>query len=309
MSRAPYVPPELRGRPFTSAEADAAGLTASMRRGRHVEQVHRGVWRLADTPRTFEFEVHAARMALPRDAVLSHVSALRWLGIEVGRETPIHFSTNKPRQTRENVVLHRRIGPMSPRLIRGIDTLGPDRSFVDSATVLGIRQLVRAGDAMVRAGLTTVNSLLHYVTNSHLDGVVRARQAASLVRERVDSVRETDLRLLIVLAGLPEPAVNVDVYADDGTWLAHGDLVLPDLRIIVEHDGWVHERSAEQRQKDHFRRERIEAAGWTLIVVTSADFDHPISIVTRVFEALRRRGYAGPPPELGRMWHLCARNL
>jgi hypothetical protein len=259
MSRQPHVPSELRGRPFTSAEADAAGLTASMRRGNHVEQIHRGVWRLIDTPRTFEFEVHAARMALPRDAVLSHVSALRWLGVDVGRVTPIHFSTNKPRQTRENVVLHRRIGPMSPRLVRGIDTLGPDRSFVDSATILGIRRLVQAGDAMVRSGLTTVDELLHYVTTSHLDGVVRARQAAALVRDRVDLVRETDLRLLIVLAGLPEPLVNVDVFADDGTWLARGDLVLPELRVIVEHDGWVHERDAEQRQKDHFRRERIGA--------------------------------------------------
>ncbi|TXL57262.1 PDDEXK family nuclease [Aeromicrobium terrae] len=309
MSRHPFIPQELRGRPFTTAEADAAGLTASMRRGRHVEQVHRGVWSLADTPRTFEFQVHAARMALARDAVLSHVSALRWLGVEVGRETPIHFSTNRPRQTREDIVLHRRIGTISPRLIRGIDTLGPDRSFVDSATILGIRQLVRAGDALVRAGLTTVDDLVHYVTRSHLDGVVRARQAAALVRARVDSLRETDLRLLIVLAGLPEPEVNVDVHADDGTWLARGDLVLPELRVVIEHDGWVHERDAEQRQKDHFRRERIEAAGWTLIVVTVADFQHPISVVTRIFEALRRRGYDGPPPELTRTWRLCARNL
>jgi hypothetical protein len=212
-------------------------------------------------------------------------------------------------QTRESIVLHRRIGRVSPTIIRGVRVLGPDRSFVDSATLLGVRSLVRAGDALVRQGATTIDGLLRYVADCHLDGVVRARIAAQLVRERVDSFRETDLRLLLVLAGLPEPAVNVDVADDDGRWLARGDLVLDELRIIVEHDGWHHERDAEQRQKDHFRRERIEAAGWTLIVVTQADFSHPISIVARVHEALVRRGYRGSPPELSRAWHLIARNV
>lgn len=309
MSRSPQVPEDLLGRPFTTREADAAGLTDSMRRGAHVEQVHRGVWRITSTPRSFDFEVHAGLLALPDDAVLSHVSALRWRGVEVGSALPVHFTTIKTHQTRESIELHRRIGRISPRLVRGVPVLGPDRSFVDSATLLGVRSLVRAGDALVRRGETTVDRLLRYVTDSHLDGVVRARKAAAMVRERVDSFRETDLRLLLVLAKLPEPETNIDVVADDGTWLARGDLVLPEFRVIIEHDGWHHERDAEQRQKDHFRRERIEAAGWSLIVVTVADFSHPISIVARVHEALRRRGYTGPPPELGRDWHLIARDV
>jgi hypothetical protein len=274
-----------------------------------MEQVHYGVWRITSTPRSFEFDVRAGCLALPDDAVLSHVSALRWLGIEVGPPSPIHFTTTGTQQTREAIVLHRRVGRVSPRDVRGVSVLGPDRSFVDSATLVGVRSLVRAGDALVRRGETSVDRLLRYVSGSHLDGVVRARRAAALVRERVDSFRETDLRLLLVLAGLPEPETNIDVVADDGTWLARGDLVLPEFRVVVEHDGWHHERNAEQRQKDHFRRERLEAARWTPIVVTQADFAHPISIVVRVHEALRRKGYAGPSPELGRDWHLVVRNL
>ena len=99
------------------------------------------------------------------------------------------------------------------------------------------------------------------------------------------------------------------MHDESGQWLAKGDLVLRRWRIVVEHDGWHHERDAVQRQKDHFRRERLEAGGWTLIVVTQADFAHPISIVARVHEALVRRGYRGPPPELGRTWHLIARTM
>lgn len=280
-----------------------------MRRGAHVEQVHKGVWRIMSTPRSFEFEVRAGGLALPDDAALSHVSALRWLGVDVGSVRPIHFTTTRTHQTRESIVLHRRVGQTSPRPVRGVLVLGPDRSFVDSATLLSVRSLVRAGDALVRRGETTIDRLLRYVVDSHLDGVVRARKAATMVRERVDSFRETDLRLLLVLAGLPEPKTNIDVFDDDGRWLARGDLVLPEFRVVVEHDGWHHERDAEQRQKDHFRRERIEAAGWVLIVVTVADFAHPISIVARVHEALLRRGCSGPPPDLGREWHLIARSM
>jgi hypothetical protein len=280
-----------------------------MRRSVRIEQVYRGVWCIAGTPRTFAFEVHAALLALPRGVALSHISALRWIGVDVGPSLPVHFSTTTNDQTRESITLHRRLGEISPSYVRGVPVLDPERSFVDSATLLDVRHLVRAGDALVRQGHTTCERLLDFVRRSHLDGVVRARVAAGFVRERVDSFRETDVRLLIVLAGLPEPEVNVNVTADDGSWLARGDLVYHAYRLVVEHDGWHHERNADQRQKDHYRRERLEAAGWTLIVITTADFRHPISIVARIHEALVRRGYRGAPPRLKTAWHQCARDL
>ncbi len=309
MSRLPSFPDQLLGTVFTSRQAAALGVTPSMLRGKHFRSLHRGVWCLQSTELTFDLRVRAAKLAVPADAVLSHVSALQWHGVQVGRPTPVHFSTTSASQVKHDIVLHRRRHRLTSSNLRGIDVLGPDRSFVDSGTILGLRDLVRAGDALVRAGGTTTERLLEYTTSSHLDGVVRAREAALLVRERVDSFRETDVRLLLATAGLEEPAANVDIYTSDGTWTARGDLVLEKLRIVVEHDGWHHERDAAQRQKDHFRRERIEAAGWILIVITVEDFQHPTSIVSRVYEAMTRRGYRGAPPYLGRTWHQIARNL
>ena len=49
-------------------------------------------------------------------------------------------------------------------------------------------------------------------------GTRLALRAAGLVREGVDSPMETRVRLLIVLAGLPEPSVNHIVRAEDGSW-------------------------------------------------------------------------------------------
>lgn len=310
MSRPPRIPDELIGQVFTTAQAKQAGVSASMLRGPHFTQVHRGVWRVAATEMTLERRIDAARLLLPADTPISHLTALHWMGVTIGRQTPVHFSTNSDRQIGSDVVLHRRLGRLSVTAERGVPTLGPDRSFVDSATILGLRHLVRVGDQLVRLGRTTPDRLVEYCMRSHLDGVVRARDAALLVRPRVDSPRETDVRLVIVAAGLPEPETNVEVIDDDGTWVARGDLVYRDHRLIIEHDGWHHERDADQRQKDHHRRERIEAAGWTVLVVTAADFANPFSIVGRVFRALRRAGHDGPPPSVADpLWPRVTRNL
>ena len=84
---------------------------------------------------------------------------------------------------------------------------------------------------------------------------------------------------------------------------SRGDLVYRRFRVIVEYDGWHHERDARQRQKDHLRRERLEAAGWTVIVITAADMKDPLGIVRRVHNALVARGYCGPAPVMGTTWH------
>lgn len=62
------------------------------------------------------------------------------------------------------------------------------------------------------------------------------------------------------------------------------------------------ERDAGQRQKTHFRRERLEAAGWRVIVITSADMSNPIGIVRRVHAALIAGGYDGADPAFSTTW-------
>src|SRR5690606_19824415 len=110
-----------------------------------------------------------------------------------------------------------------------------------------------------------------YAWGRHVHGVRRSRTNAGLVRERVRSFRETDLRLVLTLAGLPEPEVNADIFDALGNHLGCGDLVLRRWRIVLEYDGWYHERSAAQRRKDIARREALEADGWLVIVVVSGD--------------------------------------
>src|SRR5689334_5385156 len=140
---------------FTTQQAIEAGISKSMLRGQRFVQMHRGVWRMAITPPSFELDVRAARLAIKGSTAISHVTALQWWGVDVGHPLPIHLSTTSSAQTKAGITLHRRIGTLSPVIVRGEPVLGPERAFVDSATILSLRQLVRAGDRLVRLGLSS----------------------------------------------------------------------------------------------------------------------------------------------------------
>lgn len=299
------IPPQLANRPFTTAEGHRHGISrAVLSSSSRFRSLFRGVWVCADVETTPLMLLEAARLVLPPDAVVSHLSALQLLGIDGLALLPLHFSTNMSRRCRqEGITLHRRQGTLHPQVRSGIPVTGPDRSFVDSAQLLSHRDLVRVGDALVHLGLTTPDQLRAYALARHIDGVRRARRASRFVRAGADSVRETDLRLLLLFARLPEPEVNGWITSDAGITIGRGDLVYRAYRVIVEYDGWHHERDARQRQKDHLRRERLEAAGWRLIVVTAVDLKKPTGVVRRVHDLLVERGYRGPAPVMSTTWH------
>lgn len=295
------IPADLRSRAFTTEEALTHGVTRRMLDGRRFVSLHpgRGIWAVADEPRDLKFLLRADRLILPRDATVSHVTGLHLHGVDIGESSIRHWSTNQPVQRRsESIVLHRRQAPLSPGRIDGIPVLPASRCLVDAAISLSHRDIVRAADALIEAGSMTVESFTTYVWSRRLHGVRRSRTNAGRAREQVKSFRETDLRLLLAVAGLPEAEVNSDIFDDRGTHLGCGDLVLRRWRIVIEYDGWYHERSADQRRKDVIRREGLEADGWLVIVVLSGQLDHPAGLVGRVWRALVSRGYAGPPPRL-----------
>ncbi|TFD87978.1 hypothetical protein E3T61_12680 [Cryobacterium lactosi] len=65
-------------------------------------------------------------------------------------------------------------------------------------------------------------------------GLTHARTALPLLRSRSESPRESMLRVIIVLAGLPEPQCNYNVFDEHGRFLARGDLVYPDYKLLPQ---------------------------------------------------------------------------
>lgn len=285
------VPDALHGRAFTIADAADHGLSRRVLDGRRFVCIHRGVYRTADTAATLPILLDAARLVLPPDAAVSHLTALRVYGLQIGSMLPLHFSTNHRVQVdREDVTVHRRQDLLVAADDHGRRILPPMRTFVDVATLLDERRLLEVGDWLVQHRGVVPARLCEFVALSHLNGVQLARQVAPWVRAGAESVKESDVRWHLIQAGLPEPELNVNIYDDHGGWLARGDLVYRESKVLVEYDGWQHERDRKQRQWDHLRRESLEAAGWRVIVVTSADMDEPAQVVIRVRQALRARG-------------------
>jgi Protein of unknown function (DUF559) len=127
------------------------------------------------------------------------------------------------------------------------------------------------------------------------NGTRFARRAVRLMREGVDSLMETRLRLLLVLAGSPEPTVNLIVRGEEGSWRMRFDLCYLDQRLIVEYDARQHRADAEQWERDIYRREDLDRMGYRLLIVTRRGiYNEPNRTLERVRDALRERGVRVP---------------
>lgn len=290
-------------RPFTVTQGAEVGLTRKHLRSKRFRRLLRGVYVAADTQPDFRMWLEAALLLLPADAVVSHTSAARLYGHAGRRRGVLEFSTNTSATTAvPALVLHRRRWQMHPRDVGGFQTTSPDRTFVDIAARTSLPELVAFGDHLVHAGFTTIDDLRWYADSRHLDGVRRARRIAPLVREGVESPPETALRLMARFGRLPEPEANGVILDAEGGFLARGDLVYRRWRVVVEYDGLHHLRDPRTWQHDLRRRELLEAAGWTVIVITVSDLQTPERIPWRIHAALKAHGYRGPTPVLSWQW-------
>ena len=117
------------------------------------------------------------------------------------------------------------------------------------------------------------------------------REAVPLLDPRSESGPETRVRLLLRAGGLPTPEVNHVVLDARGRFVARVDLGWPEAKLAVEYDG-DHHRDRDQWVRDLRRRERLEALGWTVVVLTAADLRGPRDALIHRIGARYRAGLA-----------------
>jgi very-short-patch-repair endonuclease len=281
---------------FTTAQADEHGFGRGALRGRTVRREVRGVYLPAWADRSLTVRVDAARRVLPRDVRPDGVTALQLLGVEVGATEPLRFVTAHPHQVRRRGLRVRR---STPAVVESATR--PAAAFVAAARELDLVELVAAGDWLVRLDRTTPEELVATAGTVRGPGSAHARRAAALVRRRVDSVRETRLRLALVLAGLPEPEVNPTVRAK-GRLVGRVDLLLRRWRIVIEYEGDQHRLDRKQWNRDVWRQECLVEDDHTLVRVTAERMQSPRAVVLGVHQALVERGYVGPEPDFSSEW-------
>lgn len=296
------LPPDFEvTSPFTRAAGLAAGLTDRDLRGPAYRRLLRGTYvSRAVEPGPAQW-VRSAMLLVPTESFASHQSAATLLGGTVPATSTVHLgTTHRLASTHAGIRLHRYAA--APAMIRrgGIPCTDGARTFLDLAAVLDLVDLVVLGDSLLAAGALGVDELQAAAQAGTGHGVRRARQAARLVRARVESPMETRVRLLLVLAGLPEPEVNLSVRITGSGRRYRLDLAWPRARVAVEYDGRHHIDRSPQWQADLLRREELEGDRWRLIVLTAADLHvTPHATVHRVADALRLAGMPLGPLRTG----------
>jgi len=106
-------------------------------------------------------------------------------------------------------------------------------------------------------------------------------------------VKETELRLLLVRAGLPEPRVNLRVDNEFGAFVAYGDLVFDEWRVIAEYDGRQHAESTAQFARDITRLDDLASLDYRVVRIDKTLLALRLPAVTRVRNALLKAGWRG----------------
>lgn len=280
--------------PFTRAQGRSAGLSVTELIGPRFQKVFYDVYVATGVQVTTALRADAALRLAGPDAWISHRTAAQLWGLPIAADGYTHVSVAEQsrRLRRQGIKSHLGQDAAQRRLRNGLLLTTPTQTFIDlAASGLPLVELVVVGDAMLKKELVSVDALIEAIDAWAGYGTRLARRAARQLRTGVDSAMESRLRMLLVLAGLPEPEVNHIVYADDGSWWMRFDLFYPAFGILVEYDGRHHSDDITQWERDIYRREDLDRLQLRLVVVLSRGvYVDPERTLVRVRDALLDRG-------------------
>ena len=102
-------------------------------------------------------------------------------------------------------------------------------------------------------------------------GIGRIRTALSMLDPRSESPKESELRAIVILGGLPAPRPNVEIRRPDGRFVARVDLLFEEYGEILEYHGDHHRTDRRQWRRDRTREAELEALGHHVMEVTDDD--------------------------------------
>ncbi|MBF4634970.1 hypothetical protein ITJ38_11200 [Agreia pratensis] len=309
MPNASPLPDDLRGGPFSVSDAQSRGVTRSRLRASDLYAPFHGT-RLPSASTSLRQRCMAWQSIAPADSYVSHSTAALLFGCPLPRrlETTkdIHVTVVRPRRPpRASRVVGHSVGAGrdTPINSRGLRMSTAEQTWLELGTQLDFLELVAAGDYLLRGfrepngtrrPFTTVRRLREAAAahpgRRHRKMIDRALDA---VRERVDSPKETELRLLLQEAGFPELIVNEPVRDDTGRVLACPDLRVRGYNLGIEYKGFVHATSHDAWENDIRRERNLDDIDWKTIDVMRSDLKQPHHIILVIERELQKRGWTG----------------
>lgn len=293
------IPEELRSRPFTRPEAIAAGVSSRMLQGKRFVPLHAGVYRWIGLTMTPAHAIEAARLALPEGARTTGITRLQALGLDYGPREPLHFVVEGDLHLAPpGVFLHRTVlMPLADD--RFVEVAGAFVAYCATARVI---DAVKVGDWLLhRDHLDALDVLELVEAQPWRDGAAEARWILQHLDADARSLPESEMRLLLAFAGLPEPEVNQPL---DPTGLMPYliDLYYRLYLLGVEYEGSQHQVDRVVYTGDIGRYADLRRAGVRYVQVTKEMLARPRSMVIAVHRELVAAGYDGPAPRLDQEW-------
>ncbi|MEA5153808.1 type IV toxin-antitoxin system AbiEi family antitoxin domain-containing protein [Raineyella sp.] len=305
----PDLPTGLLLTPQTAAALglDAHGLRAACRAGR-LTQLRRGVY--ADVADLDPVERHrlriiAAKEHLDPSAVLSHVSAAVWHGLEVPWDIiddRVHITRGTAGGSiRDRLATH--TGPLPAdewTVIDGLRVTTVARSVVDLARVSDVRDAAALADHALRrhggeAQRADMERIVH--RSGRRRGVDRARWVAGFADARAENGGESACRVVLASLGIPAPELQFEVRTARGALIGRADFAWPQCRTLGEFDGRVKYLQLPRAQgedpgqvvfREKRREDRLRAADWEVVRWTWEDLERPDLMRQELLKAFQR---------------------
>lgn len=222
---------------------------------------------------------HTTPLALTarRKLVLSHESAASWLGVDLpARPHLIHVTAPRNRGLRHDAIagvrLHRaNLGPGDVLEVRGVHVTSPLRTALDIARSSSLEHAVAAVDSFLRARQLMLEEFVTAANAAAGPRRQRLRLVAALIDPKSGSVLESLTRVLLWRNNIAPPTSQYPFTHPTRGWIGWVDFAWPELRVILECDGYEFHAARGPFQKDRRRWSAVGSAGWHLAVVTWFD--------------------------------------
>lgn len=260
--------------PFRGSEAIAEGrLTKPQLRGRGWRRLFRDVYIRSDAEVSHLVMCRAAALAIGGNAVVSGTSAAFLHGADVlAPNAPVQVTVG--RQVRSQPGLEIRRAHLSAGdivCLHGLRVTSLTRTAFDLARWYEQTDAVVALDALLTLNKLSLSEVVDYARRRRSwRGTRQLCATLALAAPGAESPMESRLRLVLVRAGLPTPALQHRVYDDHGWFVARLDLAYVLPRLGIEYDGGCHFDALAAR-RDLRRQNALRAAGWSLFRFTADD--------------------------------------
>ena len=282
------VPAALRNNPFKLVDAQKLGVTRGQLRGARYRRLGSGMYYWVGLKEGPQLMLTGVARRLPPGAAFSGLTAAWLHGLDVEPCDPIEVTIPEPSGSSRvagasvrraalaagDIVLRHRL-PATPALRTAVDLGGRNP----------LKEAVVAVDLFLHAELVSLDELRSHVAgHPGAWGIGRLRRVVDLAEPKSESAMESRLRLVIVMAGLPKPEVQIDVRDDRGHFLGRPDLLYPRHRLAIEYDGGTHR---DRMVEDNRRQNGLVGAGYRLLRFTAADvYGAPDTVAMQVRHSL-----------------------